>query len=668
MIPLSSPPDPDLRDHRVHQRVHLTYRVESGTGADDVELPFVIGIIGDLAPGSAPEATENRGLSFTEVPSGNVDRALAELAPRLHLSVRDPVAAGKTMRRAQICFKALHDFSPDAVAGQVDWLCPTLIDRALLAEARRVWAPSLSLASIAREAGRLAMPSLPENLRKRATARLATLVRFLTMQAGDTLPTAENTPEKGRWRTPPLRRLLTTLADSTDPVAEMTMRLAVLDSILEQRVGAIRGEAEFRRLEASWRGIDFLARTVSCRQVLVRVLPVTRQWLLDDLADPTPLKEMFLEGTKLYKVTYTDEYGSLGGKPFGLLCLDMEFGSGDQDCRLLDKLAMLGSLIHAPIVANASPRLLGCDDMAQLSGGRRNLTNNLELLEGQGSWSKLREKDHSRYLALALPRVLAADIGPAPFGQGRAFLEGARGAGATAPLWMGAIYPFAQVAARSFLRNGWSVAITGIDSGGRVEGLPTARFSTHEGGRVVRPGVEAILTEAQENLLAGAGLLPLMHCQGQPFAAFFHAQSVRAPLKTGSQRARLEERMQVRLSLLFAICRIAHYLKFLTRETVGTLAAARDLEARLNRWIAGYVAFQDDTSPETRARRPLRRGSVQVMQREGQPGVFDLLITIQPHFQFDELDCSISLTSRLEIGGLPSAKPADRREETAHGP
>lgn len=656
MIPLSAPANPDLTAPRMDQRVRLTYRIETSLGADEVELPFVIGIIGDLVP-QRPDADQGHiPMTFTDVDGGDADGALRELGPQLDLSVTDPLGARAVPLRARLCFRSLHDFSPDAVAGQVDALRTSLIDRALLAEARRSWAPSHTPVAVAVEAMRLTIRSLPENLRQRAAARLTTLTRLLTALA-------DKTPEIRRWRSTPLRRLLTALVESADPVAEMTMRMAALDSILEQRVAAIRGDSGFRRLEASWRGVDFLARTVSSRQVVVRVLPVTRQRLLDDLTEQSTV-----ERTELYRTTYAREYGILGGRPFGLLCVDMEFRLKPDDCQLLDRLAQLGSHIHAPVIANASPDLLGCKEMAALSDGRRDLADNLRRLEEYAPWAKLRGEEYSRYLALALPRVLAADIGRAPFGQGRGFLDGARAAGAAAPLWMGAIYPFAQVAARSFLRHGWAVAITGIDSGGRVEGLPAATFSTREGGRAVRPAVEVLLTEAQENLLAGAGLLPLMHCQGQPFAAFFRAQSVRAPLQTGSLRARLEERMQVRLSLLFAICRIAHYLKVLTRETVGTLAAARDLEARLNRWIAGYVAFQDDTSPETRSRRPLRHGSVRVVPQEQQPGTFNLLITIQPHFQFDELDCSISLTSRLEMGGLASEQPADPHEETAHGP
>ncbi len=634
MIPVPAANDRDSAVSSFAQRVRLTYRVETDLRADDVELPFVIGIIGDLAPCPPDKMSEHQRLVFTDVVGGDADSALAELVPRLVLAVPDPLDGEAAPLLARLSFKSLHDFSPDAVAGQVDVLRQTLIDRSLLAEARRVWGATRSPSAIAADAARLTTPSLPSGVRDHAPPRAALLVP-----------------------------LLEALGGKPDPVAEITLRLAALDSILEQRINAIRSHPDFRRLEASWRGVDFLARTVSSRDVVVRVLPATRERLMDDLEGASTL-----ERSELYRIIYAQEYGNLGGRPFGLLCLDMEFSAGWQDCQLLDRMALLGSHIHAPVIANASPRLLGCDDMTELGNGRRDLTSNLQRLAENSAWAALRGSEHSRYLALALPRVLAADLAPAPFGQGRGFMPSARAAGAGAPLWMGAIYPFAQVAARSFVRNGWSVAITGIDSGGRVDGLPAATFSTQERGRVVRPGVEVLLTETQEDLLASAGLLPLIHCQGQPFAAFFRAQSVRAPRQAGSQRARLEERMQVRLSLLFAVCRIAHYLKVITRETVGTLAAARDLEARLNRWIAGYVAFQDDTSPEIRARRPLRHGSVRVVQRPGEPGIFNLLITIQPHFQFDELDCSISLTSRLEMGGLSSSKPADPHEETDHGP
>ncbi|WP_163020892.1 type VI secretion system contractile sheath domain-containing protein, partial [Pseudomonas viridiflava] len=77
----------------------------------------------------------------------------------------------------------------------------------------------------------------------------------------------------------------------------------------------------------------------------------------------------------------------------------------------------------------------------------------------------------------------------------------------------------------AFSRYVWCVAIRGVEGGGLVEGLPTYTFKTDDGEIALKCPTEIAITDRREKELSDLGFIPLVHCKGTDYAAFFGTQS-----------------------------------------------------------------------------------------------------------------------------------------------
>jgi type VI secretion system protein ImpC len=98
---------------------------------------------------------------------------------------------------------------------------------------------------------------------------------------------------------------------------------------------------------------------------------------------------------------------------------------------------------------------------------------------------------------------------------------------------------------------------------------------------------------------------------------------------------------------MFAVCRIAHYLKAMMRDKVGSFASTDSVEQFLNTWIYQYVTTDDNATQEIKAKYPLREARVDVSEVPGRPGHFRATAFVRPHFQLDELTVSLRLVAEL---------------------
>ncbi len=58
------------------------------------------------------------------------------------------------------------------------------------------------------------------------------------------------------------------------------------------------------------------------------------------------------------------------------------------------------------------------------------------------------------------------------------------------------------------------------------------------------------------------------------------------------------------------------------------------LERELNTWIRQYVADQENPPADVRSRKPLRAAKVEVMDVEGEPGWYQVALSVRPDFKF----------------------------------
>ncbi len=161
-----------------------------------------------------------------------------------------------------------------------------------------------------------------------------------------------------------------------------------------------------------------------------------------------------------------------------------------------------------------------------------------------------------------------------------------------------------------------------------------------------------LVSDRREFELSSAGFIPLTMRKDSDNAAFFSANSIQRPkvfAKTPEgQAAQTNYMLGTQLPYMTIINRLAHYLKVLQREQIGSWKERPDLERELNNWIRQYVADQESPSSDVRSRRPLRAAKVTVQDVEGNPGWYQVSLSVRPHFKYMGANFELSLVGRLD--------------------
>jgi type VI secretion system protein ImpC len=436
---------------------------------------------------------------------------------------------------------------------------------------------------------------------------------------------------------------------SDDALRSIEAIIAEIDKKLTEQVNLILHHDEFQNLESAWRGLHYLVNnTETSENLKIRVMNISKKDLGKTLKK---YKGTAWDQSPIFKKLYEEEYGQFGGEPYGCLVGDYHFDHSPPDVELLNGIAQVAAAAHSPFLTGANPTLMQMDSWQELSNPR-DLTKIFQTPE-YAAWRSLRESDDSRYLGLAMPRVLAR----LPYGaktdpiEEFAFEEDTESANSSNYNWMNAAYAMATNVTRSFSLTGWCSQIRGVESGGLVEGLPTHTFPTDDGGVDMKCPTEIAITDRREAELAKNGFMPLIHRKNSDMAAFIGAQSLQKPQVYDDPDASASAELSARLPYLFASCRFAHYLKCMVRDKVGSFKSRNDMERWLNEWLQLYVDSNPESSDErTKSERPLAEGKVVVEEIEGNPGYYTSRFYLRPHYQLEGLSVSMRLVSRIPSG------------------
>lgn len=421
-------------------------------------------------------------------------------------------------------------------------------------------------------------------------------------------------------------------------------RIAELDRLISAQLSEVLHHPEFQKLESSWTGLHYLCKHTSTGAGMkIQVLNATKKELVKDFKTAIDFDQ-----SALFKKVYEEEFGTFGGAPFGALIGDFELTRQPEDMYFVEQMSHVAAAAHAPFIAAASPELFGLDSFTDL-GKPRDLSKVFDTVD-YAKWRSFRDSEDARYVGLALPRFL----GRLPFDpkdgttvEGFNFVEDVDGSDHARYLWVNAAYAMGARLTAAFESYGWCAAIRGVEGGGLVEDLPTHTFKTDEGEIALKCPTEIAITDRREKELSDLGFMPLVHCKNTDYAAFFGAQSAQKARKYDSDAANANAVLSSQLQYMFSVCRIAHYLKAMMRDKIGSFASASNVEEFLNRWIRQYVVEDDNATQETKAAYPLREASVQVSEVAGRPGVYRAVSFIRPHFQLDELSVSLRLVAEL---------------------
>lgn len=430
---------------------------------------------------------------------------------------------------------------------------------------------------------------------------------------------------------------------SRDADATINSRVAQIDHLISLQLNEILHHPAFQKLEASWRGIKYMMDQSETSSMLkIRVLNVSKKELLRDLQRAPEFDQ-----SVMFKKVYEDEFGIFGGEPFGALIGDYEFSKHPEDIELLEKVSQVAAGAHAPFLTAAAPELLNLDSFSQL-GDPRDIGKIFDSTEF-AKWKSFRASEDSRYVGLTMPRVLMR----LPYGKDTkpvddfSYEEGVDGTDHSKYLWGNAAYALGARLTTAFAQYGWCASIRGVEGGGLVEGLPTHTFRTDEGDVALKCPTEVAITDRREKELADQGLIPLVHCKGTDYAAFFSVQSGNKPKKYDKAAANANARLSAQLPYILAVSRFAHYMKSIMRDKIGGFMSRGQCQTFLTQWIMQYVTDDDQASATVKAKFPLREAKIEVSEIPGKPGAYRAIAFLRPHFQLDELTVSLRLVAEL---------------------
>ena len=421
--------------------------------------------------------------------------------------------------------------------------------------------------------------------------------------------------------------------------------IAQLDSKLSAQVNEILHNEDFAKLESAWRSMKYLVDNTDFRQnIRIEFINVSKQDLLDDFEDAP---EVVKSG--LYKQVYTAEYGQFGGKPVGAMIANYEFGPKPQDIQLLQYVSSVAAMSHAPFISAAGKDFFGIDSWDQLPN-LKDLHSIFEMPQ-YAKWRSFRESEDARYVGLTLPKFLLR----LPYGENtvpaKSFNFKEEANSDEQFCWGNTAFCLAARLTDSFAKYRWCSNIIGPQGGGAVENLPLYQFESM-GQIQTKIPTQVLISERREYELAEEGFIALTMRKGSDNAAFFSANSVLKPKTFANtpegKEAEMNFKLSTQLPYMMIMNRLAHYIKVIQRENIGSWKERGDLDRELNKWISQYVTEMDNPDPTTRSKRPLRMAQIEVSDVEGEPGWYSVSLKARPHFKYMGASFTLSLVGKLD--------------------
>ena len=361
----------------------------------------------------------------------------------------------------------------------------------------------------------------------------------------------------------------------------VTAAVCAIDDAISKQLAAIMHAEKFQKLEGSWRGLNHLVMNSETSTTLkIRMMNVTKREVFKDLD-----KAVEFDQSQTFKKIYEEEFGSPGGEPYAALIGDYEFTNHPEDIDLLSKMSNIAAAGFAPFISAAGPQMFGFDSYEELAKPR----DLAQIFSAQEyiKFRSFRDSEDSRFVSLVMPRVLSR----LPYGENtkaveefdyEEFPQDESGMNIAVDhneyCWMNAAYVMGTTLTKSFAENGWCTAIRGAEGGGKVEGLPTHIFKSDDGDSDTKCPTELGITDRREAELSNLGFLPLCHYKNTDYSVFFGAQTTQKPKAYDDPDATANAAISARLPYIMATGRIAHYLKVMGRDKVGSFMEAKDAE------------------------------------------------------------------------------------------
>jgi len=431
--------------------------------------------------------------------------------------------------------------------------------------------------------------------------------------------------------------------------------ICLIDQLLSTQVNAIMQHEDFKKLEASWRGLMFLVKNSNLNNLLkIKIMDATKQEVLEDISDVE-----IWDNSAIFKKIFTPS-NIPGGQPFGAIIGDFEFTtSRPEDQTFLEQIKQVAAAANAPFIASVSPHMFEkTEKIEQIKLKSFKALESLPKLESvfdpgnniYSDWNSLRDSEDSRYLALTIPHVLLrAPYGPETL-RTKTFIYEEDLKDLKNYLWGNAAYHLGVCLTKSFTKHKWLGAIRGPNGGGLFENLPIHKFTTDEGNAGIIGPTDLLIDFTRMGELQRLGFTALVTQVNTSKAAFYFTPTVNKPKKytgKGSEEANASAHLSAQLQYMLCVSRFAHYLKMITAYNIGTFKTRKELGIYLNDCLQKYVLNKDNADQELKAKYPLRKAEVTVTDDPYLPGYYKAIVSLMPHFQLNEEFIKIMLPLKL---------------------
>jgi type VI secretion system protein ImpC len=462
---------------------------------------------------------------------------------------------------------------------------------------------------------------------------------------------ANTDKDKGELVAAALRVFVDAVSERETPVDRVDKYLlddlvAQIDEKISTQLDEILHHDTFQQLESTWRGLKFTVDRTDFRQnVKIELFNASKDDLRESFEDVPELIQ-----SALYKRVYEGAYDQPGADPYSVMVSNYEFENSPPDMALLQNVSKVAASSHCPFLGSVGPAFFGKESMEEWKK-IPDLAAHLSTID-YAKWNSFRETEDARYVGLTFPRFMAR----LPYGSDTVpvksfgYEEEVTGEDHDKYLWSSAVFPMAANMAQAYVEDGWTNQIRGPQSGGKVEDLPVHLYDAGRGKQMKIP-TEVPISETLEFEAANLGFIPLSVYEGQDFACFFSANSTQRPTEYDDPQATANSRINARLPYVLLASRIAHYLKVLQRENIGSTKDASVIENELNQWMSTLITRMPNPTEDLIAKYPLRDGQIAVEDIESNPGFYRVKMMIMPHFQIEGMDINLSL-----VGKMPKAE------------
>ena len=419
-------------------------------------------------------------------------------------------------------------------------------------------------------------------------------------------------------------------------------QLAALDKEIGAQLDEILHHPKFQALEAAWRSLDALVKKCDFKKARLAILQVTKEELHQHF------ENRLAHDTTWFEWIYNGGMGQFGGIPVGTVVGNFSFDNTSKDLALLQKLAAVSAMAHAPFIDSVTPGFFGWNNWDELATEGNKLPQQIETSDSFIKWRSLRNEENARYLVLTLPRVLRRlpyDPEDNPAGKLKYYQES--NLQHDNYLWGNASFAYAGCMLESFSESGWPSNIIGPNSGGAVKDLPLHRYKTTAGYSIKVP-TEIKIKNNNEFMLSDEGFNALTWRENSDEAVFFSDSTVLKPKQFIDKAEQANFELGTKVTYMSLMNRLTQYLKVEQMEHLGSWKSAQELENNLTTLTKKWINTAPNPSAEERDKYPFKMIKVLVTKNSEHIGWYDITIQATPHLKYMGADFTLTLTDSRE--------------------